>query len=314
MKLVSIPANPVPENVMVGSVKTPDGVSLRFARWAPPPGRKGTVCIFPGRTEFIEKYFETVRDLRGRGFAVTVLDWRAQGFSGRPLADPNKCHVDDFSQYDSDLETFVKEIALPDCPPPLFALGHSTGAAVLIRAAARGHRWFDRIMLSAPLIQLFRTRVGGLDPVLLRIATMIGLGRTYIPGGSAEPEATRPFVGNNTTSDPVRHARTAAVLDAEPKLGTGSPTIGWADSAYRAMAAFAEPSYGARIRLPILIAAAGRDEVVSTPAAETFARHLRTGAPVVIDGSKHELLMEQDHYRAQFLAAFDAFIPGTPPY
>mgnify|MGYP001425984613 CR=1 FL=1 len=67
MKLVSIPANPVPEDVVTGAIQTPDGVNLRFARWAPPPGRKGTVLVLQGRAEFIEKYFETVRDLRARG-------------------------------------------------------------------------------------------------------------------------------------------------------------------------------------------------------------------------------------------------------
>ena len=70
MKLVSIPANPVPDNFVTGELKTPDGVTLRFARWQPPAGRKGTVCILQGRGEWIEKYFETVRDLRARGFAV----------------------------------------------------------------------------------------------------------------------------------------------------------------------------------------------------------------------------------------------------
>src|SRR3979411_3385800 len=87
MTLVSIPANPVPEDVVTGTLKTPDGVSLRFARWAPPPGRKGTVCLFQGRSEFIEKYFETVRDLRARGFAVATIDWRGQGMSERPLGN-----------------------------------------------------------------------------------------------------------------------------------------------------------------------------------------------------------------------------------
>ena len=58
---------------------------LRFARFAPPPGRKGTVCVFPGRAEFIEKYFEVVRDLRARGFAVATIDWRGQGLSDRAL-------------------------------------------------------------------------------------------------------------------------------------------------------------------------------------------------------------------------------------
>ena len=81
MTLVSIPANPVPDGAVSGMLKTRDGISLRFARWPAPPGRKGTVCLFPGRAEFIEKYFETVRDLRARGFAVAALDWRGQGGS-----------------------------------------------------------------------------------------------------------------------------------------------------------------------------------------------------------------------------------------
>ena len=55
MTLVSIPANPVPEDVVTGTIKTSDGAELRFARWAPPAGRKGTVCVFTGRAEQIEK-------------------------------------------------------------------------------------------------------------------------------------------------------------------------------------------------------------------------------------------------------------------
>ncbi len=33
----------------------------------------------------IEKYFEVVSELRERGFAVAVLDWRGQGGSARAL-------------------------------------------------------------------------------------------------------------------------------------------------------------------------------------------------------------------------------------
>ena len=87
--------------VVTGMLKTPDGVSLRFARFAPPAGRRGTVCILPGRTEWIEKYFETVRDLRSRGFAVAILDWRGQGLSDRALSDRHKGHVGSFSEFDT---------------------------------------------------------------------------------------------------------------------------------------------------------------------------------------------------------------------
>ena len=167
-KLVSIPANPVPEGVATGMLRTPDKVSIRYARWEPPQGRKGTVVIFPGRTEFIEKYFEVVRDLRARGFAVAVLDWRGQGLSQRRLRDSRKGHIRSFAEYDTDMETFVQEIVLPDCPPPFYALGHSMGAAVLLRAAVMGHRWFDRMVLCAPLIRLTNIPMLSFAPTLVR--------------------------------------------------------------------------------------------------------------------------------------------------
>ena len=122
------------------------------------------------------------------------------------------------------------------------------------------------------------------------------------------------FVGNVLTSDPVRYARNAAVLEAEPELGLGAPTVAWADAALRPMKEFAEPALAAAIRQPILMVAAGRDEVVSTPAIETFGQNLLAGRHLIIAGAKHEILQEQDQYRNQFWAAFDAFVPGTPRF
>jgi lysophospholipase len=54
--------------------------------------------------------------------------------------------------------------------------------------------------------------------------------------------------------------------------------------------------------------------VVSNAAIEDFASLLRAGSHLVIVGAQHELLMEQDRFRSQFWAAFDAFVPGTPLY
>jgi lysophospholipase len=316
MQLVSIPANPVPDDYVAGMLKTPDGVTLRYARWQPPAGRRGTVCIFQGRAEWIEKYYETVRDLRARGFAVAALDWRGQGLSDRALSDRRKGYVGDFAEYDIDLETFMREIVLPDCPPPIFALGHSTGASVLIRAAHRGRRWFDRMVLIAPLISLAAEMGYSMTTASLMVRAMRlwGLGGMYVPKRETGVLDARPFVGNILTSDPVRYARNAAVLEAEPKLALGAPTVAWMDSAFRAMRALRERSYPARIRQPMLIIAAGSDAVVSSPAIEDFATLLRAGSHLVVAGAKHELLMEQDRYRSQFWAAFDAFVPGTVPY
>jgi lysophospholipase len=315
MKLISIPANPVPDRFVTGMLKTPDGVNLRFARWQPPAGRRGTVCILQGRAEWIEKYFETVRDLRSRGFAVAALDWRGQGLSDRALGDRRKSYVRNFSEYDSDLETFMREVVLPDCPPPIFAIGHSTGAAVLIRAARRGHRWFDRMVLTSPLFQL-----GGVDyahgfgPLIVRALRIAGFGTMYVPRTDTSIVESRPFLGNILTSDPVRYARNAAIIEAEPALSVGAPTVAWMDAAFRSMRTMRERGYAARIRQPILIVASGNDAVVSNSAIEDFASMLRAGSHLVVVGAQHEILMEQDRFRSQFWAAFDAFIPGTPLY
>jgi lysophospholipase len=312
MLLVSIPSNPTPDGAFVSSVTTPDGRELRFARFAPPPGRKGTVCLFQGRAEFIEKYFEVVNDLYARGFAVATLDWRGQGLSERVLSDPRKGYVRNFSEYDIDLETFMKEVVLPDCPPPFFALAHSMGAAILTRALARGRRWFDRVVLSSPMLQV---RVPGSPRAahaMVRFMRLMGMGQAYLPGGGATAMTSMPFPGNMLTSDPVRYARAGAVVEAEPALGLGSPTVAWVNAAFKATAAFADPTYPAGMRQPMLIVAAGQDEVVSTPAIEQFAIRLRAGSHLIVPGARHELLMEQDRFRGQFWAAFDAFVPGSP--
>ncbi|HVV43525.1 MAG TPA: alpha/beta hydrolase [Nitrobacter sp.] len=312
MTLVSIPANPVPEDCVSGTIKTSDGIDLRFARWAPPPGRKGTVCVFTGRSEQIEKYFETVRDLRDRGFAVAAIDWRGQGHSQHQLRDLRKGYVRRFSDYEIDVEAFVEQVVLPDCPPPYFALAHSMGGAVLLRIAHSGRRWFDRIVLSAPMIDLPGKRTSFPARALLRTLRWLGQGGNYVPGGSDQLTGATDFINNPFTSDPVRFARNAAILEEDPTLGLAAPTVAWADAAFTAINEFRGLHYPSKIRQPLLMIAAGSDTIVSTAAIEEFAYHLRGGSHLVIAGSKHEILQEQDRYRAQFWAAFDAFVPGTP--
>ena len=188
MKLVSIPANPVPENAVAGTLKTPDGVSLRFARWAPPPGRKGTVCIFPGRAEFIEKYFEIVRDLRARGFAVAMLDWRGQGLSDRgAVRSPQGPRARFLSTTASISTPSWNDVVLPDCPPPLYALGHSMGGAILRdRLSRRAGAGSIASCCSAPMIALAGAARHASRGRCAQVMRLLGRGSaSYVPGGGA---------------------------------------------------------------------------------------------------------------------------------
>uniref|UniRef100_UPI0013D38986 alpha/beta hydrolase n=1 Tax=Citrobacter koseri TaxID=545 RepID=UPI0013D38986 len=69
--------------------------------------RKGTLVIVQGRTEFIEKYFDVIDELRARGFGVLAFDWRGQGGSGRLTSDIRKGHVRRFSDYQIDFEAIM---------------------------------------------------------------------------------------------------------------------------------------------------------------------------------------------------------------
>jgi lysophospholipase len=170
------------------------------------------------------------------------------------------------------------------------------------------------MVLTAPLIDLQGFAATPTAKILVRALRIAGFGSMYVPRGEVGVMESKPFVGNILTSDPVRYARNQAVLEAEPELALGAPTVAWTDAAFRTMRMIRERSYPAHIRQPILIIAAGSDAVVSNAAIEDFATHLRAGSHLVVVGAQHELLMEQDRYRTQFWAAFDAFVPGTALY
>ncbi len=278
MTLVSSPGNPVPDGAIAGKIKTPDGIELRFARWDSPASSKGTVCVFGGRGEFIEKYFETVSELRRRGFAVATMDWRGQGHSSRQLSDPRKGHVESFSDYEIDVERSCGRSCFPTvrrrilrwrtrwavrpcCGPRIPASGGSSAP-----------------FSSAPMIDFPGLRASWPLRLLLRALRHAGFGERYVPGGNADrPQASR-FDGNPLTSDPQRYARNAAIIAADPALGIGSPTVAWLDAAFDAMVAFRAADYPAKIVQPTLLLAAGADSVVSTAAIERFAARLPAGS------------------------------------
>ena len=311
-KLIALAKNPVPSGAIVGTFKGHDGALLRFARWQPTRGpRRGTVCLFGGRTEFIEKYFEVIADLRRRGFGVATMDWRGQGGSHRPLPNPRKGHLSDFSEFDRDLLRFVKDIVLPDCLPPFIALGHSMGGHVLMRNSISNGSWFDRIVVLAPMLAFHPERVkypGWFARGVTTAAARGGLSTLYVPGGSDQPQELGPFEGNPLTSNLERWSRNRAVLEAAPELALGSPTYGWTHVAYRSMGALMQPEVPSRVQVPLLIFSAGHDRVISNRATEEFANQLKVGTHILIPAARHEILQENDDVRGRFWAAFDAYL------
>jgi lysophospholipase len=311
MTLISLARNPVPGGATAGYIQTPDGRKLRYAAWeATRAPLRGTCLIVQGRTEFIEKYFEVVADLRRRGFAVVAFDLRGQGGSDRLLAQPGKGHVRTFKDYDVDIETVLREVMIGRLPEPYIALGHSLGGHLLLRQAILPDSPFLRLVVTCPMI---RIADGGLrmpQSVARGLAEgvcLAGGGSMFVPGGSGRPTHLGEFKGNDLTTDTERFARATAVLKAAPQLGLGSPTFGWMRAALRAMAQQQALDAPRSVRVPVLFVSAGEDQVVSTTAVEEFALRTKLGSGVLIPTSQHEILQENDSVRGRFWSAFDAY-------
>ena len=309
-KLIETPQNLVPPHARCVMLQASDGAVLRMAYFAPGGRALGTIALLGGRTEYIEKYFETISDFMHRGFAVATLDWRGQGGSERELDDPRKGHIDDFSQYQRDIAALTAEMARLSCPKPWFAVAHSMGATILLEYAHSGGAEFKRMMLCAPMLGIYGLRMPGATRLFADSLDMLGLGAMYIPGGKRLALDEQPFSGNRLTSDPARFARHAGVIAAAPQLGLGDPTIGWVNAAFRQMRRSEDAEYARSLRTPMLLLAAGRDQIVDNRAIERFAQQLDIATLISIPGARHELMSERDDIRAQFFAAFDAFIPG----
>jgi lysophospholipase len=292
------------------TIAASDGTRLRAAVFEPASGTqpRGVCVLLHGQTEFIEKYDEVIGELRGRGFTVATFDWRGQGGSARPLADPLKPYIRDFAEFDDDLRSFLDQVVGPlNLGKPL-ALAHSMGAHILLRTLHDRPDAFAGAVLTAPMIAIgTRGYPAWIARVMTGAQSALGRGRDFAWGMAARDPLKITFDTQLVTSDRARFERAQAFVAGRPEIRLAGPTWGWIEAAYRSMARLREPGYAEAIGTPVLIVGAGKDRIVLTAPEKDFAARLPHGRYVELACSEHEILMENDGIRARFWVAFDAF-------
>jgi lysophospholipase len=287
---------------------------LRVARFA--ANDPGVCLLLNGQTEFIEKYFEVIDELRARGFSVVTFDWRGQGGSDRLLPDRRKAHIEDFAEYDQNLDTVIREVVKPmmaEGKKPI-ALAHSMGGNILLRRLHNVQGEFAAAILSAPMV--------GIKPrgvpwwLVEKVADRLnrnGPSQDFIWGMAQRDQLKLPFALQIVTSDAKRYARNQALLAADPELRLNGPTWGWLGAALHAIELLEKPGYAEAIKTQALVIGAGRDRVCDTEAARAFAARMPDARYVEIAGAQHEILMERDPLRAEWWAAADTFLKKNAP-
>jgi lysophospholipase len=286
------------------------GARLRYACWnASGTTTRGTVVVLTGRAEFIEKYAtEVVGELLGRGYAVIALDWRGQGLSDRPLPQEHDAgHIDRFETYVTDLKAFLDTIVAPLAKGPVFALCHSMGGHIMLRALAEyGSAPFAGAAVTSPMTGLQREAF--LRSILMLLPEIPTIEHRYLFGTGPFVFLARDFHSNHVTHDERRYRWTEAWFAADPRLSEGGPTVGWARQAARSISACLAPGYLERIDLPVLLMTAGQDQVINPASHGPVVARMRRAEHVTFAAARHEIMMETDDIRARFWQSFDDFV------
>jgi lysophospholipase len=312
-RLIDTPGDPVPPDAEPRWITAADGLKLRAALFpATTAAPRGSVVLSGGRTEPIEKYFETIADFRRRGFAVLAHDWRGQGLSGRELPDPLKGHANGWRPFLDDYRQLLD--AFEDrLPKPWIAVGHSMGGCLTLLALVEGETRVAGAVLCAPMLGL---QTGKFHPLAARALTTfnqaIGRADRFVLGQPGAPYDDT-FEGNALTHDTARFARYRAQVRTEPALALGAPTDGWLDFAIQATSRLAQPHRLSRVTVPVEIVSAAEDALVDNAAQAYVARNLPNGGFTEVSGAYHEILMETDDMRNIFLRVFDALTGKTAP-
>ncbi len=281
-------------------IEAADGVKLRVAVW-PAEAARGTVLLFPGRTEYVEKYAEVAAVLGAAGLTTLAIDWRGQGLSDRLLPDRMPGHVGHFEEYQRDVAAFVAFATAERLPKPWYLLAHSMGGVIGLRALVEGLP-VERAAFSAPMwgISLgasLRPAAWGLSFA----ARAVGFTDRYAPGTSRGAyQSDTPFESNLLTHDEAQYARLAAQTTAHPDLALGGPSLGWLG------AALSECRRLARLPSPATptVTIVGTDErIVDTSGIRARMAEWPNGRLILIEGGRHECLMETPPRRALALKA-----------
>ncbi|MEM7732641.1 MAG: alpha/beta hydrolase [Pseudomonadota bacterium] len=287
-----VPVGPAPQTVWINA---DDGVRLRVGLWET-EGAKGTLLMFPGRTEYVEKYAPVAGDMARHGITTIAIDWRGQGIADRLLDDPLPGHVRHFPDYQRDVAAMVEHATTLNLPNPWFVLGHSMGGAIGLRAVMEDLP-VKSAAFSGPMWGIAASP--WLRPVMWTLSftsRFLGLSHRYPPtsSGPVPYPLSEPFETNTLTRDATNYQLMRDQFTTRPELKLGAPTLNWlfeALSETRGLTRRPSPD------LPCLTIMGSEEAIVDQSRIRDRVARWPGSTLHVEPGGRHELLMEDPETR-----------------
>ena len=240
---------------------------------------------------------------------MLAIDWRGQGLSDRLNNSTAVGHVDDFSDYQSDIDAALTHPAVASIGGPRVLFAHSMGGCIGLRSVYE-RQDIAAAVFSAPMWGLNLSGIFRfLAPLLAHTGSALGLGKRPLLGQPKGFYLTRePFEGNNLTHDePHWHYMREQIIQY-PELALGSPSHRWLKEAFSEFAYFRE---AALPTLPVLAFLGGDESIVNPLAIRDTIQRFDNARLVEIDGARHEIWMETPDVQAQSWREIDTFLDAA---
>ena len=233
------------------------------------------------------------------------------GQSYRLAADPSLVHIDIWKRYVRDFLKVCHEIkrAYPKLPLKLFS--HSMGGAIGVIAAAWEPTLFHKVILSSPMIKPLTGGVPWPLTVLIAHAECFwGKEESYVLGQKPY-DGTDTFQTSAGTSEP-KFIRYNDLRKEKQFLQTCAPSYGWLKAAIK-MSWYLRYHGWKKLRSPLLIFQAEKDDFISVRALQKFAAKIRKRgvAPceyVYMPGTKHEIYCGGDETMEVYWDKIEKFL------
>ena len=293
-----------------------EGRSIRFGCAFPQDSIPDAVVVsLQGVREFSEKHYELAHWCLDNNMALYTMDWAGQGQSSRFLKNRQKRHSTGFDDDVKDLEYFIKEYVKHSCVHPdkgripMAMIAHSMGANVGMRYLQENPGAFECAGLTAPMIGLkvFKYIPQHLALGLTALLKTI-LGSTYVPGGA---DWGKRKDHARLTYDHVRKEVQSAWCTSDPELQCGDVTFGWLYEAQKTCLAVQSPSIHGLIATPCLFAIPAHEDLVDNDKSLKVIAGIHGAKVIDYPESAHEILMEQDVVRNDFLGHFYNLVKET---
>lgn len=283
-----------PEGGRAWWLTTSDDVRIRVGGWGA-GAPKGTILLFPGRTEYIEKYGRNAQDFLDHGYATLAVDWRGQGLADRLVDDRQAGHVCSFPDYQNDVKALISHAEELGFKAPYFLVGHSMGGCIGFRALVEGLP-VQAAIFTGPMWGInFPLGVSLIARVITTVSLACGLSRSYVP--TAKPESyvnVQEFAGNQLTTDPDMYAYMQRQVAEEPNFGLGGPTYKWL---HRALEEFQFIMSSDAPAIPTKTYLGAEEKIVSADNVRNRMSNWPMGELVEVPSAEHEVLMETPEIR-----------------